>query len=250
MSTSYEALCDEFYVNCHLTTELEMPSGRDTLLTFFERVRKRFPELRRFGRREDGDLILEEDKTSEGGYGWVSLDARRMASGAIRPPTLETAFARNRFLLEIAPSYLSLSPLDTDYLEVLFGFDFNFTGNHDEVIAEALCSGSALGQLLDEPGAIPVDFEPTVVVALDPECRIQARLSVVTRTTADQVRSGDYRNDCISVFFGVRRYWSTETEDTFADAFDRQCRTCEDMVNRTVIPKILQPIQQAIATRG
>ena len=39
---------DEFYVNVHLNTEMELPNNRDTVLHFFEQMKKGFPELRNF----------------------------------------------------------------------------------------------------------------------------------------------------------------------------------------------------------
>ena len=39
---------DDFYVNVHLNTEMELPNNRDTVLHFFEQMKKGFPELRNF----------------------------------------------------------------------------------------------------------------------------------------------------------------------------------------------------------
>jgi hypothetical protein len=249
MATSYGALCNDFYINMTLATEMEMPSSRETLLHFFERVQRTYPTLHNFYRREDGDLVLEEDKES-GAYRWLAVEQRRLAAGFVNPPTAESAYEQHRLLLELAPPYLTVSKLDAEYLDVLFGFDFTYAGNHDEIIAEALFTGSALDGLVDEPKARPVEFEPSVVFALDESCRLQARLSVETRTTWYQVRSGDYRDDQISVYFTVRQFWGPDVKDTFEASFRKQCQICEDLVNRKVLPRVLQPISQAIATRG
>ena len=56
---------DDFYVNVHLNTEMELPTNRDTVLHFFEQLKKGFPDLRNFHTRENGDLVLEGDKEAE-----------------------------------------------------------------------------------------------------------------------------------------------------------------------------------------
>ncbi len=40
---SYSSLCDDFYLDMYINTELELPTGRDTILSFFERIQKQFP---------------------------------------------------------------------------------------------------------------------------------------------------------------------------------------------------------------
>ena len=54
-------------------------------------------------------------------------------------------------LLENAPCHLGISPIEIDYLDVLFGFDLGFGGNHDEIIAESLFAESPLTCLTEEP---------------------------------------------------------------------------------------------------
>ena len=53
---------DDFYVNMHLNTEMELPSNRDTVLHFFEQLQKYYPTMRNFYGRERGEYVLEEDK--------------------------------------------------------------------------------------------------------------------------------------------------------------------------------------------
>src|SRR5277367_6225753 len=68
---------DDFYVNVHLNTEMDLPSGRDTVLHFFEQMKKGFPELRNFYTRENGDLVFEGDKDQEM-YRWLAIEPRRL----------------------------------------------------------------------------------------------------------------------------------------------------------------------------
>ncbi len=63
--------------------------------------------------------------------------------------------------------------MEIDYLDVLFGFDLSYSGNHDEVVAESLLTDSPLNCLSEEAGAKAVDVQPSVTVALSEDCRLQ-----------------------------------------------------------------------------
>ena len=63
----YSSLSDDFYVNMNLSTEMELPSNRETVLHYFEQIQKKYPEMRNFYSREKHDFILEEDK-DKGNY--------------------------------------------------------------------------------------------------------------------------------------------------------------------------------------
>src|SRR4051812_21922728 len=82
----YTSDADEFYVNMHLNTEMELPTGRDTVLHYFEQMKKAFPELRNFHARETGEMVLEGDK-EKGSYRWLALEPRRVCSGQVNPET-------------------------------------------------------------------------------------------------------------------------------------------------------------------
>src|SRR5438045_8900784 len=82
--------CDDFYVNMNLNTEMDLPTNRDTVLHFFEQMRKGFPELRNFYTRESGDLVLEGDKDAEA-YRWVAIEPRRLCWGHVNPSPPEEA---------------------------------------------------------------------------------------------------------------------------------------------------------------
>ncbi len=78
-----------------------------------------------------------------------ALKHDRIGSGVVNPSEFEMAYEQDRLVLGLVPYMLSVSPLDIDSLDVTFAMDFDCTGNHDEVIAEALLSQSAFGCLLD-----------------------------------------------------------------------------------------------------
>ena len=217
----YSVDCDDFYVNMNLNTEMELPTTRDTVLHFFEQMKKAFPELRNFYTRESGDLVLEGDKEQES-YRWLAIEPRRLCSGQVNPEVLEEAYRQHEMVLELAPHLLTISLLDCEALDVMYGFDFTYEGNHDEVVAEAFGVGPALEGLLEVPGARVINFEPSLTLALDEACRLQCRLAVETRTNAYQVRTGEFPEDQISIYFTVRQYWGTGPEQTYLDSFRRQ----------------------------
>jgi hypothetical protein len=239
---------DDFYVNVHLNTEMDLPSGRDTVLHFFEQMKKGFPELRNFYARENGDLVFEGDKDQET-YRWLAIEPRRLCSGHTNPEALEEAYRQHELVLEMAPPLLTISLLDCEALDVMYGFDFNYDGNHDEVVAEALGVGSGLEGLFELPRARVVNYEPSVTFALTESCQLQCRLAIETRTSATQVRTRDYGEDQISVYFTVRQYWGSGPELTFLESFRRQRELGEEILQQAVIPRIVRPLAQVIASR-
>jgi len=245
---SYTSDADDFYVNVNLNTEMELPTSRDTVLHYFEQMRKAFPELTNFFTRESGDLVLEGDKEQES-YRWLAIEPRRLCSGHVNPDSLEDAYRQHEMVLDLAPHLLTISLLDCEALDVMFGFDFTFEGNHDEVVADALGVNPAFDTLFETPGARVINYEPSITLALDESCRLQGRLSVETRTNAYQVRTGEFPDDQISVYFTVRQYWGAGPEGSFVDSFRRQRVIGEEAVKSIVIPKIVGPLARAIASR-
>ncbi len=65
------------------------------------------------------------------------------------------------------------------------------------------------------PGATVINYEPSVTIAVDPECRLQLRISVETRTNAYQVRMGEFPEEQLSVYVTARQYGSLDPDKTF-----------------------------------
>src|SRR3954452_17745379 len=166
----YGSDADDYYVNLNLNTEMDLPTNRDTVLHYFEQMKKAFPELSNFFTRESGDLVLEGDKEQDS-YRWLAIEPRRLCSGHINPESMDDAYRQHEMVLDLAPHLLTVSPLDCEALDVMYGFDFTYEGNHDEVIAEALGLGTAMEGLLDVPGARVLDYEPSITLTLDESCR-------------------------------------------------------------------------------
>jgi hypothetical protein len=244
----YGSLSDDFYVNMNLSTEMELPASRETVLHFFERVQKTFPTMRNFYSRDRGDFILEEDKDG-GNYRWSTIEPRRVCSGFVNPSTVDDAMKQHELVLDLAPYMLSVSPLDCEALDLLYGFDFTYRGNHNELIAEALGIGTSLERILEVPGSSVINCEPSITIALDEECRVQFRVSMETRTNAYQVRTGEFPEDQLSVYVTARQYGSLAAERTYVETVRHLRTICEDMLDSHVIEHVLNPLARAISMK-
>jgi hypothetical protein len=244
----YSSLCDDFGTYVYLNTKMDLPTGREPVLHFFASLQKAFPQLTEFDCREGGEYVLEEDR-EQGSYRWVSLETRRLCSGYVNPPSVELADAQHERVLETAPYHLDIGALDCEAMDVLFLFDFTYAGNHDEVVAEALGVHTQLEGLVQAPGARVINYEPSLMLALDEGCRLQCRLSIETRTNAYQVRTGQYQEAPISVYFTVRQYWGRQAPKTFAESYHHQRKVCQELVDNHIIPGVVRPLAQAIAAK-
>ena len=124
-----------------------------------------------------------------------------------------------------------------------------FSGNHDEVVAEALGLNTTLENLLQLPGSRVINYEPSLMLSLDEGCRLQCRLSIETRTNAYQIRTGQFPDAPISVYFTVRQYWGRSPYKTFVESYQNQRRICQDLVDNQIIPAIVRPLAQTIAAK-
>jgi len=244
----YGPLCDDFYVNMTLNTEMELPANRETILHFFERIQKKFPTMRNFYCRERADFVLEEDKES-GAYRWCTIEPRRVCSGQLNPESVETALEQHRLVLEMAPYTLSISPLDCEALDLMYGFDFTYRGNHNQLVAEALGVSPALERLLEMPNVQVIHHEPSLTLAFDEECRLQCRVSLETRTNDYHVRSREYPEEQLSVYVTARQYGSQPADSNFADTLNVLSQVCQRMVDQHVMEYVLRPLAKAITLR-
>jgi hypothetical protein len=227
---------------------MELPTRRETVLHFFDSLQKTFPQMTDFDCRESGEYVLEEDR-EQGSYRWVTLETQRFCSGYVNPPDLEAADTQHERVLELAPYHLDFGALDCEALDVLFAFDFMFAGNHDEVVAEALGINTTLENLVQLPGARVINYEPSLMLALDETCRLQCRLSIETRTNTFQVRTGQYPEAPISVYFTVRQYWGRQPYTNFGDSYKNQRRICQELVDSHIVPSVVRPLAQTIANK-
>jgi len=247
MATDFSSIADDFFINLSLQTTLQLPDSRETILHFCEAVQKEFPGMTAFYQRETGEYVLEGDRDS-GSYQWMELQTRRLSAGYFNPPDPAAGYRLHNWLLDRSQYYLGISGLDVECLDATLAFNLDFVGNRDAIVADALLGGSALGSLSGQGARKPIEFEPSLVISLDEDCYLQARLSLETRSNSYQVRTGHYDDEPISVYFTVRRYPQIGKVMDFKQAFASQCEICEDLVERLVVPNIIQPIASAIAS--
>jgi hypothetical protein len=248
-ANSYSSMCDDFYVDMYVNTELDLPAERDTVLTFFDRIQKQFPTMGRFLRREKSEYYLEEDHGA-GRYRWVSLEGDRIGSGMANPSSFEEAYRQDRLILELMPYMLGVTPLDIDSLDLTFAMDFDCAGNHDEVIAEALFAASAFNGLLDWPHSRPIVFSPAMVVALSEDQRMQARVSIESKTSVYEPGEKEQDHDeAISLSLTIRRYPGPHERFDAVASFERQCQLAESLMAEKIVHYFVQPLAEVIAQR-
>jgi hypothetical protein len=204
--------------------------------------------MRKFYCRDKRDYVLEEDK-DQGRYRWAAVESKRLCSGQVNPPSVEAAIDQHRLVLDLAPAYLSVSPLDCEALDVLFGFDFAYRGNHNALLAEALGVGPAFDRVGEMPGGRVINYEPSLTMSLDEDCRVQVRVSTETRTNAFQVRTGDFNEEQLSVYVTARQYGSLDHDMTYVEALDRLARLGREVVDACVVEQILKPLARTIALK-
>lgn len=246
---SYSSLCDDFYIDMFVNTELDLPAERDTVLTYFDRIQRQYPRMGRFLRRDSNEYYLEEDHGS-GQYRWVSLEVDRIGSGVVNPSSFEEAYQQDKLILELVPYMLGVTPLDVDSLDVVFAMDFDCAGNHDEIIAEALFGTSAFGCLLDLPSCKPIVFSPAVVVSLSEDERTQLRVSIESKTSIFEPDEKEQSHDeSISLSLTVRQYPETNERFDPIASFERQCRLAEELMAERIVHHFVQPLAEVIAQR-
>ena len=244
----YGSYSDDYYINMNLNTEMDLSQNRETVLHFFEQIQRQYPTMKNFYGRERGEFVLEEDK-DRGAYRWASLEGRRVSSGQVNPASVEETLQQHALVLDMVPYALSISSLDCESLNIMFGFDFTYRGNHNELLAEALGIVPAFERLSQIEGATLVGYEPSIQLAFDKDCRTQCRLTVETRTSAYHIRTGEFPEEQLSVYLTARRYGSLEPGETFVDSMRRLATLCQEIVDNYVVENVLRPLQQAIAIR-
>jgi hypothetical protein len=252
MKSALGAHCDDFHTSTRLFFKLDLSLERESTLHFFDRIRREYPSLKRLRRREGNTLVLEESDSDLRGEAqrWVRLEPGALRFGHFAPPGKEACQEFARFLLGQAPFHLTLTELDVDYLEVFYGFDMEYSGNHDQLIAETLFRDHPLaGFIMGDDSAHTIDCQPYFGIALTPRCDVQAHLEIKSRTSSYEVRTGQYDSQLLSVNLSVRRYWGFEDGNDLVAAHERLSDLAEELAISRVVPLVVNPLALAIARR-
>ena len=244
----FGSFSDDYYVNFHLTTEMELPSNRESILHHFEQLRRRYPSMQNFYCRDRHEYVLEEEKEG-GSYRWSSVDQKRLSAGFINPQDPAEAKQLQLDLMELAPYSLSISPLDCETIHVIFGFDYSFRGNQNDVVLQAIGLPPAYEKLRELTGGALLGQEPVIQLAIDPDCKTQVRVSVETRTSAYQIRTNDFPEEQLSAYLTVRRFGGLEPGETWGEVVSKLYEIGETLVASYLIDQVLRPLQLAIAAK-
>jgi len=232
----------------YINTRFDLPSDRDSLLTFFERVKKQYPTMTLLN-RENTEYCLDEAPDGEQNR-WVSVDADRLGAGSVNPATFQQAFELPKFVLGLVPYMLGVRSLDIESFDLTFGMDFDYAGNHNDIIAEALFGGSAFSRIFDVNGAGPLNLSPSIILALNSDCSTRARLAIESRTDEAEIRSGKFDTDKpISLFMTIRQYPQAGQEFDVDNVFNKTCALAIEYMDEKVVPNIVMPLTNAIAHR-
>ncbi|MDP6602123.1 MAG: hypothetical protein QGH76_07490 [Phycisphaerales bacterium] len=245
MSGNFLSICSDFYVNQKVALRMDLPPIRGTAPEFFDRVRREFPALDRV-RRYDTEVALESPE-SEGAYEWLGIRDRSIASGAVNPRQLEDAYRLHRLLLELAPYYLSVTPLSVEYIELVFGFDLLARENRNAVVLRSLLGDSPLASLVDDVGEPLLDVQPRLGFSLNEACDLQAFVEVKTRTSAAEAATQVFQEEPISVFLTVRRNGPLVSVDDFTSTFGTLAGHIEHLAEQRIVPDVVVPLHQAIS---
>lgn len=251
MNNEFGAVSDDFHMTCRLFLTLDMPYERETILHFFDRIRKEYPRLRKLRRRDDGCLLLEEEPDDDGSRRWIRIDAGSLRFGHFNPTDRAEMHRFGELIVTQAPYHLTFSDIDFDHLEVIYGFDLEYSGNHDLLVAETLLGeqpGAAF--LLGDRASHVIDAQPFFGIALTPECDLQAYVEVKSRTTTFEVRNASYEGSPISVLLTARKYWSVDKAGTLEEGWNTLLEIADELAADKVVPQFVNPLAAAIASRS
>lgn len=250
MASQFGAICDDFNISSRLFLKLEMPLERDTILHFFDRIKRQFPEVNRLRRRGDESVILEEEPQADGTKRWIRLDISSLRFGTFAPTDLAAAREFHDLILEQAPYHFSFSTIDFDHFDLVYGFDLEYRGNHDQLLADTFWADHPLaGFLFGDEAAHIIDAQPYLGIALSPNCELQAYVEVKSRTTSYEIRSTEYEAQQMSVMLTLRRYWGVSEDVSLAEAQRAMFQQADLLAADKVVPLLVNPLATAIAGR-
>ncbi len=266
MPTSFGALCNDFSINATINLKMDLPCERESIMSLFDRVRKARPNMDKF-RRYDDEVLLESNRR-EHEYTWVALRQNSVRTGHANPQSMDDAYDYHKVILDTVPYFLSISPLDVDYIELLFTFDLECKGNHDEVVYEALYADTPVGNLLRQPfpvtggptnddpfdaeeesaDGVLIDVQPIFRVNLSDRGDLQASFEVKTRERTRRGNASRSRDEPLGVFLSMRRFGPITDISDLSTWLDEMGKQCEVLAEDRLIPNLLTPIARYITS--
>lgn len=247
MNSSFAALCTDFYVNQKIALKMDLPSNRETILHMMDRVRKEFPAMGRF-RRFDDEVALESPD-DEHNYCWLALRRTSIRTGWVNPVSLDRAYDLHRLMIEIAPYFLSISPIDVEHIELVYGFDLEAGDDRNAIVFDALLSQSQFASVVDADRETMLDVQPFMAFSLSTKGDLQAFLEVKTRPDQMEISNGRLGESPISVYLTARRHGPFQAMDELNATFGMLAGHLERLAEERVIPNIVVPLREAILSR-
>ena len=94
-----------------------------------------------------------------------------------------------------------------------------------------------------------INYEPSLTLSFDEECRTQVRVGIESRTNAFQVRTGEFGEEQLSVYVTARQYGSLDPDTTYVDGLERLTLLAREVVENCVIDQILRPLARTISLK-
>ena len=152
----------------------------------------------------------------------------------------------HRLILDVAPFFLSISPLDVEFIELVYGFDLRAERNRNEVVFDALLAESPLARLIDHGHEAVLESQPFLGFSLNEKCDLQAFVEVKTRGKSTEVTTGRFDDEPISVYLTVRQYGGLKSVSDFMTVFGSLAGHVERLAEDRVVPHIVLPIRETI----
>jgi hypothetical protein len=134
-------------------------------------------------------------------------------------------------------------------MDVVFNFDLEYRGNHDELVAETLFADHPLLRALTNDGQQVIDCQPFFGVTLGPDCDKQVYIELKGRTSTFEIRAGEYEPAPLTVQLTARRYWGFGQLPPLVEVHRELLGIAEQYADERVVPHVIKPLAAAIANR-
>jgi hypothetical protein len=198
-------------------------------------------------RRYKDELALES-APDDAPHRWVAIRSNSVRTGVVNPADESQMHDIHRTAAEVCPYYLSISPLDIESIELLYGFDLAASGNHDEIVSQALLAGSALAGVLEASEARVADCQPVLGLSFDGG-QIQATVEIKTRSrkaSGGGEGVGERGGEPISLYVTVRSTEAIMDLKSMVGRVDELSERGRSLVDSLAIPRLLMPLRDEI----